>query len=154
MHVAAKIGLAIAGGAAAGLALEASTNHRSSPGGNFAFLGLGIGGTILNARMLASSSTMPWLSTLGVAAGAMSVGMAIGNMFDGPSATSGVRELAPGPLPSPQPGPAPSPTTELRERVSAGSDDPLRPDGPVEEEVESYGPDGEYLGSEHGTLGG
>ncbi len=125
MHVAAKIGLAIAGGAAAGFALEAASSHRSSTSSNFAFLGIGTGAMAINARMLASTSSMPWLSTLGVAAGAMSAAMALGNMFDAPAATSGVRELAPGPLPSPQPGPAPSPTTELRDRDTRGSD-PLR----------------------------
>ena len=129
MHVAAKIGLAVAGGAAAGLALEAAGNHRSSTSSNLAFLGLGVGGMALNARMLATTSSMPWVSTFGVAAGAMSAAMAIGNMFDAPVASSGVRELAPGPLPSPSPGPAPSPrpTDELvgREHELV---DPLRPD--------------------------
>ena len=161
MHVAAKIGLAVAGGAAAGLALEAiGPEHTSTTSSNLAFLGIGTAGVAINARMLATSTSMPWLSTLGVAAGALSAAMSIGDMFDAPSAKTGVRELAPGPVPSPSPGPAPTPrpTDELAGREHELVD-PMRPDtgptdaGPVEEEVETYGPDGEYLGSEHGTLG-
>lgn len=159
MHVAAKIGLAVAGGAATGFALEAfGPDHKSTTATNLSFLGIGIGGTAINARMLATSSTMPWLSTLGIAAGAMSASMAIGDMlFDSAPAKTGVRELAPGPVPSPAPSPRPTDELAGREHELV---DPMRPDagpsetGRVEEEVETYGPDGEYLGSEHGTLGG
>ena len=101
---------------------------------------------------------MPWLSTLGVASGVMTATWSIIDLFEGKGssqASRGVRELptpSPAPGPSPQ-APAPGPAPEIGDplRPEGDSDSPSSSGG-VEEEVETYGPNGEWLGTEHGTL--
>lgn len=163
----ARIGVALAavtGGIVVGSKLGAGGNAPSATSG--ALIGGGIGTTFTASRAAthAASPGVRALGMLGIGAGAFFAGVGASMLFgDRAPGSKSVGDVPPTPVYSPPSIPAPPTGYSLDDVVERGrADDVTAGSGTdtsqgsgtvvIEEESETYGPDGEWLGTEHGTL--
>lgn len=137
MHVAARIALPLFAGGIAGAVSQSVAPSKESTPGSIGAMGTAAASTGLGALWTAQGGALGIPGTGMLALGGFILGREL--LAPRPAQVSHGYED----LPVPQ---LPEPTTTGTTTTS-----PSRP-GTVEEEVETYGPDGEWLGTEHGTL--